>query len=501
TNGGVSSNPHWLRLVRSGNNITSYRSEDGQTWTLLDTMTVTMNQNIYIGMAVTANANSSLTSATFNNINVSTGGGSPTATPTNTLTPTATSPGPTATATPSPPPTATATNPPPTPTATPPPAEVVIQRVTFMLAGQAIAVKVSGDPTSDNNGIFYLFTDHLGSTVVLTKDSDGYILADSLTRYMPFGEYRGTAPSQTMTDKGYTGQKENMEIGLIYYNARFYVPGIGRFASADTIVPNPASPQSFNRYSYVRNNPLKYTDPTGYCAETGDDTCWTMYDRIVQICPECRTGAATPGTTLDQYGYDYQKYIFNRVSNGWRPSPATYPSLDYDRLASAAGNLELGLDTYSQFAIQLGGKGKGIPGPIGLSLVLIEAGMENRDESLTRIGYEMLTAGLIDAGVDAGAGIAAIKVGGAATAASGPVGGAIAGGVTFLGIELGYDQFISSHVDNAVDSFYMGIQRQWQALQVSSPNRYATPNPFSPATVPMAVPTPSSPSAVGTPIP
>ena len=43
---------------------------------------------------------------------------------------------------------------------------------------------------SSNNGIFYLFADHLGSTVVLTKDSDGYIRTDSLVRYNPFGGYR-----------------------------------------------------------------------------------------------------------------------------------------------------------------------------------------------------------------------------------------------------------------------------------------------------------------------
>jgi hypothetical protein len=39
---------------------------------------------------------------------------------------------------------------------------------------------------------------------------------------------------------------------------------IGRFISADTIVPNPANPQSLNRYSYCLNNPLKYIDPTGH---------------------------------------------------------------------------------------------------------------------------------------------------------------------------------------------------------------------------------------------
>ena len=48
-------------------------------------------------------------------------------------------------------------------------------------------------------------------------------------------------------------------------NARYYVPGVGRFASADSLVPAPASPQSFNRYSYVYNNPLNATDPSGHC--------------------------------------------------------------------------------------------------------------------------------------------------------------------------------------------------------------------------------------------
>lgn len=47
-------------------------------------------------------------------------------------------------------------------------------------------------------------------------------------------------------------------------NARFYVSGIGRFASADTIVPDPMNPQSWNRYSYANNNPLGYSDPSGH---------------------------------------------------------------------------------------------------------------------------------------------------------------------------------------------------------------------------------------------
>jgi hypothetical protein len=58
----------------------------------------------------------------------------------------------------------------------------------------------------------------------------------------------------------------------MYYGARYYSPVIGRFVSADTIVPNAANPQAFNRFSYVRNNPLRYTDPTGHY-ECSDIDC------------------------------------------------------------------------------------------------------------------------------------------------------------------------------------------------------------------------------------
>ena len=51
--------------------------------------------------------------------------------------------------------------------------------------------------------------------------------------------------------------------------ARDYDPRLGRWLSADTIVPSFANPQSLNRYAYVQNNPLRYTDPTGHCEWIG----------------------------------------------------------------------------------------------------------------------------------------------------------------------------------------------------------------------------------------
>ena len=67
----------------------------------------------------------------------------------------------------------------------------------------------------------------------------------------------------------YTGQRLD-GTGLLFYNARYYDPAIGRFLSADTVAPHRENSQSRNRYSYVLNNPLKYTDPTGHCGQSTD---------------------------------------------------------------------------------------------------------------------------------------------------------------------------------------------------------------------------------------
>ena len=151
-------------------------------------------------------------------------------------------------------------------------------------AGQAVAVPVQ--VVGGSNTVYYLHSDHLGSTTALSSSAvGGGLISGSTTRYYPFGAWR-TIPTQTLTDRGFTGHLENMEIGLVYMRARYYVPSIGRFASADTIVPNPGEPQSFNRYSYVNNNPLRFTDPTGYCSGDPNDpsnpdaACWVLLQSI-----------------------------------------------------------------------------------------------------------------------------------------------------------------------------------------------------------------------------
>ncbi len=128
----------------------------------------------------------------------------------------------------------------------------------YYAGGRRVAMRTS----SSIWDVAYLFGDHLGSTSLATN---AYGYQTSRLAYKPFG---GTAwfTAVLPTDYGFTGQRFEPTTGYIYdYGARYYDEYIGRFISADSIVPNMGNPQDFNRYSYTRNNPLRYTDPSGHC--------------------------------------------------------------------------------------------------------------------------------------------------------------------------------------------------------------------------------------------
>ncbi|NWG75740.1 MAG: RHS repeat-associated core domain-containing protein, partial [Rubrivivax sp.] len=84
-------------------------------------------------------------------------------------------------------------------------------------------------------------------------------------RYLPFGEIRTDVGTIAQTDFGFTGQRDlGSELGLMDYKARIYSAYINRFLQPDTLIPSPANPQSWNRFSYVQNQPINFSDPTGH---------------------------------------------------------------------------------------------------------------------------------------------------------------------------------------------------------------------------------------------
>lgn len=128
--------------------------------------------------------------------------------------------------------------------------------------GVAIRTKVGANPST----LTYIHVDHLGSTTATSTPSGSVSAAQE---YTPWGGVRSGAI--TATELNYTSQRRDSGTGLLYYNARYYDPAIGRFISADTLIPDKTNPQSRNRYSYTLNNPLRYTDPSGHCTAASGD--------------------------------------------------------------------------------------------------------------------------------------------------------------------------------------------------------------------------------------
>ena len=71
-------------------------------------------------------------------------------------------------------------------------------------------------------------------------------------------------PASTITDRGFTGHEHLDIFRLINMNGRLYDPVTGRFLNADPVIDNTGGAQGLNSYSYCLNNPLKFTDPSGY---------------------------------------------------------------------------------------------------------------------------------------------------------------------------------------------------------------------------------------------
>jgi len=105
--------------------------------------------------------------------------------------------------------------------------------------------------------VHYYLGDHLGSTRKVLDASRNTIFS---TEYEPFGKPYSVTGTEAYK---YTMEKHDDPTGFVYLRARQYDPDLGRFVSADPVLGVPAFPQTLNRYTYVVNNPLRYTDPTG----------------------------------------------------------------------------------------------------------------------------------------------------------------------------------------------------------------------------------------------
>ncbi len=221
-----------------------------------------------------------------------------------------------------------------------------------------------------NDALSYLLTDHLGSTSVSYNTSTGAVSAQ---RYTLYGAPRGPA-STFSTDYRFTGQRsEEAGLGSLYdYNARHYSPALGRFLSPDSIVPSPGNPshgdflrsQSLNRYAYVLNNPLRYTDPTGHCAEE-DKKC---IGRLRAIQAEF-------GVEIDDSAQLFTLEALNAIAAGMSALRELLGDANFAKVAAG-----------TKFIVYHGPKGKGYNGVAhdGNGTILVGDKVLGNQEYLTR---------------------------------------------------------------------------------------------------------------------
>ncbi len=113
----------------------------------------------------------------------------------------------------------------------------------------------------DSTGLKLFFhEDHINSSNVITDASGDQA---GMYEYDPYGSTVTQTGSAEVKHR-FTGQEADDASALYYYNARYYDSQLGRFVTADPTVQHPTDPQDFNRYAYARNNPIRFTDPTGF---------------------------------------------------------------------------------------------------------------------------------------------------------------------------------------------------------------------------------------------
>lgn len=151
--------------------------------------------------------------------------------------------------------------------------------------------------------LYWIHKDRRGSPVVIADQSG--VLLDPLA-YDAWGKRRSQDGASTddeitgkVDNKGFTGHEMLDTVDLVHMNGRVYDPQLGRFLSADPLVQDPLNGQSYNRYSYVLNNPTNLTDPSGFQAECKLTMCGAGDWKTIYQAPS-ESGAGTEKKDKDK---------------------------------------------------------------------------------------------------------------------------------------------------------------------------------------------------------
>jgi len=283
--------------------------------------------------------------------------------------------------------------------------------------GNAFALRVATQANASSSATFatkFQHFDHLGS-ITATSDETGKVSplawgGSTATAYgydawgarrSPDGKAATYSLPSVPGHREYTGQEAIPGLGLVNMNGRVYDPDLGRFLSPDPNIQFVADLQSYNRYSYVRNNPLKLTDPTGYVTYSHPDVPPSLAERIGTTAVITAMGIAMCyyGTAASCYAFMAWSAFF-QIEQGvpWdRVLIGTAASYVSGQLAGAAVGEILG-EAASVGASIAGGAIAG-----GISATFTHAALSGQiDGSLGETFLWGALAGALSAGIRAG---------------------------------------------------------------------------------------------------
>jgi len=160
-----------------------------------------------------------------------------------------------------------------------------------------VEVEAWGEAAGDSSAnIQWLVPDHFGTPRTIL-DQTGSFANVKRHDYLPFGEELFAGTGGRTAAMGYvagdnvrqqfTSQERDSETGLHYFGARYYSGTQGRFTSTDPLIVSAKlnKPQSWNRYAYVLNNPLRLVDPTGMIDQdpSKQDFCREVRQQIIHF--------------------------------------------------------------------------------------------------------------------------------------------------------------------------------------------------------------------------
>jgi len=141
-----------------------------------------------------------------------------------------------------------------------------VEFVTF-IGGDAYNAPIVLKSNGTVQNYFYLHRNYQGNILAITNATGGFVEKRYFDAWGAVTKVQDGAGNNlgklTFFDRGYTGHEHLQSVGLIHMNGRLYDPKLHRFLQPDNFVQDPYNTQNYNRYGYVLNNPLKYTDPSG----------------------------------------------------------------------------------------------------------------------------------------------------------------------------------------------------------------------------------------------